>query len=80
LDHLAARNRSAPLYGRARKLLHVEPMSYGAFCGACRLKPADQESFNRFALVGGIPKYWEFVDTSKSAVGLAEELFAGIAR
>jgi AAA+ ATPase superfamily predicted ATPase len=72
-------NRSAPLYGRARKLLHVEPMSYGAFCGACRLKPADEESFNRFALVGGIPKYWEFVDTRKSAVDLAEELFFGFA-
>jgi AAA+ ATPase superfamily predicted ATPase len=72
-------NRSAPLYGRARKLLHVEPMSYGAFCGACRLKPADEESFNRFALVAGIPKYWEFVDTRKSAVDLAEELFFGFA-
>ena len=28
-------NRSAPLYGRARKLVHVRPMSYAAFCGAC---------------------------------------------
>jgi AAA+ ATPase superfamily predicted ATPase len=72
-------NRSAPLYGRARKLVHVEPMSYAAFCGACRLDPAAPESFNRFSIVGGIPKYWEFVDSKRSALQLAEMLFFGFA-
>jgi hypothetical protein len=72
-------NRSAPLYGRARKLLHIEPMSYAAFCMACRLNPADMESFTRFALVGGIPKYWEFVESKASAIDLADELFFGFA-
>ena len=72
-------NRSAPLYGRARKLLHIEPMSYAAFCSACRLNPADMESFARFALVGGIPKYWEFVEPKASAIDLADELFFGFA-
>jgi AAA+ ATPase superfamily predicted ATPase len=72
-------NRSAPLYGRARKLVHVRPMSYAAFCGACRLNPADAESFTRFSIVGGIPKYWEFVDPKASAVDLAEALFFGFA-
>jgi hypothetical protein len=72
-------NRSAPLYGRARKLLHIEPMSYAAFCAACRLNPADMESFTRFALVGGIPKYWEFVKPKASAIDLADELFFGFA-
>ena len=72
-------NRSAPLYGRARKLLHVEPMSYPAFCGACRLNPADPESFSRFSIVGGVPKYWEFVDPKESVVDLAEALFFGFA-
>jgi uncharacterized protein len=72
-------NRSAPLYGRARKLVHVRPMSYAAFCGACRLDAADPESFNRFSIVGGIPKYWEFVDSESSAVQLAETLFFGFA-
>jgi uncharacterized protein len=28
-------NRSAPLYGRARKILSVRPMGYRAFCQAC---------------------------------------------
>ena len=72
-------NRSAPLYGRARKLVHVRPMSYLAFCGACRLNPAEGESFTRFSIVGGIPKYWEFVDPEASALDLAEALFFGFA-
>ena len=70
-------NRAAPLYQRARKLLHVEPMSYQAFCEASGVKPAHQDSFTRFALVGGIPKYWEFVEPRASALDLAEELFFG---
>jgi AAA+ ATPase superfamily predicted ATPase len=72
-------NRSAPLYGRARKMVHVQPMSYTAFCRACRMDPGRPESFSRFALVGGIPKYWEFVDPNRSLVDLAEELFFGFA-
>jgi AAA+ ATPase superfamily predicted ATPase len=72
-------DRSAPLYGRARKLLHVKPMSYAAFCRACRLNPTQIESFTRFALVGGTPKYWEFVDSSASTLELADELFFGFA-
>ena len=70
-------HRAAPLYQRARKLLHVEPMTFQAFCEACALKPGDQESFTRFALVGGIPKYWEFVEPESTALVLAEELFFG---
>jgi AAA+ ATPase superfamily predicted ATPase len=72
-------NRSAPLYGRALKLLHIEPMSYAAFCSACRRKVTDEESFNVFSLVGGIPKYWEFVHPRQTAVSLAEDLFFGFA-
>jgi hypothetical protein len=70
-------NRAAPLYQRARKLLHVEPMTYHAFCEACGLKSGDQESFTRFSLVGGIPKYWEFLEAQASALDLANELFFG---
>lgn len=70
-------NRSAPLYGRASKLLHVHPMDYFAFCSACKLKPQHTQSFERFSLVGGIPKYWEFVDPKASALVLADELFFG---
>jgi uncharacterized protein len=72
-------NRAAPLYNRARKLLQVKPMNYEAFCEACHLDRSSMEAFNRFAMVGGIPKYWEFVDPAQSAIDLAEELFFGFA-
>ena len=68
-------NRTAPLYGRAHKLLHVQPMDYAAFCDACGLKPADMESFEKFSLVGGIPKYWEFVEKGQDVIALAEALY-----
>ena len=72
-------NRGAPLYGRARKLLHVRPMDYSAFCRACGKEAAEPESFEQFACVGGIPKYWEFVEPGQDATGLAEELYFGFA-
>jgi AAA+ ATPase superfamily predicted ATPase len=68
-------HRAAPLYGRARKLLQVRPMDYPAFCAACGQEPGDLESFEKFACVGGIPKYWEFVETGQDVVALAESLY-----
>ena len=68
-------HRAAPLYGRARKLLHVQPMDYAAFCDACGLRRSDADSFEKFACVGGIPKYWEFVEAGQDAVALAESLY-----
>ena len=68
-------HRAAPLYGRARKLLHVQPMDYVAFCDACQLRPGNPDSFEKFACVGGIPKYWEFLEAGQDAVALAESLY-----
>lgn len=68
-------HRAAPLYGRARKLLHVRPMDYAAFCAACGQKPGSLESFEKFACVGGIPKYWEFVEAGQDVVALVESLY-----
>lgn len=70
-------NRSAALFGRARRFLDVAPMSYAAFCGACRLNPVAHESFARFSLVGGVPHYWELMRRGHSAVEVAEDLFFG---
>jgi hypothetical protein len=67
--------RAAPLYGRANKLLHVRPMDYAAFCDARAQDPRMAESFEKFACVGGVPKYWEFVEVSASAVELADSLY-----
>jgi uncharacterized protein len=68
-------HRSAPLFGRAAKFLHVKPMEYEAFCRACRQNPLDMESFEKFACVGGIPKYWEFVEVRQGVVELADSLY-----
>lgn len=70
-------NRSAPLYGRARKLLEITPMGYGAFCSACRLNPTQRDSFTRFAMVGGVPRYWELLEPKQTVLELAEALFFG---
>lgn len=68
-------HRAAALYGRAQKLLQVGPMDYGLFCQACGLAPAAESSFEKFSCVGGIPKYWEFVEAGKSVLDLVETLF-----
>jgi len=68
-------NRGAPLFGRAQKLLAIKPMSYGAFCDACGLDPRDIGTFEKFSCVGGVPRYWEFVEKRQTAVQLAEALF-----
>ena len=68
-------HRAAPLYGRARKLLQVRPMDYAAFCLARGQDPGEMESFEKFACVGGIPKYWEFVEPRQDVVALAESLY-----
>ena len=70
-------NRSAPLFGRARKILEVAPMAYGAFCQACRLNPVASSSFAKFSMVGGVPKYWELISAKQSPIDLAESLFFG---
>lgn len=68
-------HRAAPLYGRANKLLQLQPMDYVAFCHACAQDATDPESFEKFACVGGIPKYWEFVEADQDVISLAEALY-----
>ncbi len=77
--HAQFLDRSAPLFGRAGKLLRVEPMDYRAFCSACGLAVDEMDSFEQFACVGGVPKYWEFIDSSNDVVGLADALYFGFA-
>ena len=72
-------HRAAPLYGRASKLLPISPMNYLAFAEACGLRATQRDTFAKFSIVGGIPKYWEFVEPKRTAVDLAETLFFGFA-
>lgn len=66
---------SAPLYGRAKKTINLEPMSYKEFTKALRLDVKKPASFELFALVGGVPKYWEFIDAKLNPVKQATELY-----
>jgi hypothetical protein len=50
-------------------------MDYAAFCDACDLRLGNPDSFEKFACVGGIPKYWEFVEVGQDAVALVESLY-----
>ncbi len=72
-------NRSAPLFGRATKILHIEPMGYPEFCSALEHPQGSQDSFSKFSLVGGIPKYWEFIEAKMNAIESAENLYFGFA-
>lgn len=55
---------SAPLYGRSQFFIRLEPMTYAWFCKALRLDVSAPESFEKFAVVGGIPHYWKLLDKS----------------
>ncbi|MBX3747176.1 MAG: ATP-binding protein [Verrucomicrobiae bacterium] len=68
-------HRSAPLYGRARKLLQLQPMDYASFCDACDLRRREMDSFEMFSCLGGIPRYWEFLEPGQDPVTLAHTLY-----
>jgi hypothetical protein len=72
-------NRAAPLYGRAQKLLRVDPMDYAAFCQACGQDPGRMASFENYSCVGGIPRYWEFVEPGQDTLALADALYFDLA-
>ncbi len=72
-------DRSASLFGRAQKLLHIRPMDYAAFCEARKLDPGRPDSFSKFALVGGVPKYWELLEARQSPVEAAQSLYFDLA-
>lgn len=70
-------NPTSALYGRAIKLMKLEPLSYESFCKACGLKPSSENAFIQFSLMGGIPKYWEFIEKKQSCISTAEKLYFG---
>ena len=65
----------APLYGRADRIVHLQPMTYADFCSALKLDSECSDSFLKYSLVGGIPKYWELIDPAASALQIAEDLY-----
>ncbi|MBL7670226.1 MAG: ATP-binding protein [Bdellovibrionaceae bacterium] len=68
-------NHSSPLFGRAHRVLKIEPMTYVDFCSACSLKKTDMENFVKYSMVGGLPKYWEAVNSAMHPIELADLLY-----
>lgn len=75
----AALTAEAALFGRASVVLSVRPMKYASFCQALRVVPTRPDAFERFALTGGVPRYWEILrlHRCKDGVAAAEALFFG---
>ena len=65
----------SPLYERAGEILHIRPMQYRHFCEAKGLDHPQKEDFIRYALVGGVPRYWDYIDQRKTISEIAESLY-----
>ena len=55
--HGMVMDRSAPLYGRAREVLKIEPLAAGWLMQALALDATD--AVRAYATWGGVPRYWE---------------------
>ena len=55
--HGLVMDRSAPLYGRAREILKIEPLKVGWLPSALKLE--GEEAIEAYAVWGGVPRYWE---------------------
>jgi len=56
---------TAPLYGRAREIVKVEPLPFPYLSEALRIRRAD-DAVAAFATWGGIPRYWELARGTES--------------
>jgi AAA+ ATPase superfamily predicted ATPase len=70
-------SHGSPLFGRAHRILKVEPMTYVDFCDACNLKKSEMENFIKYSMVGGLPKYWEALKPHCQPIALADLLYFG---
>jgi AAA+ ATPase superfamily predicted ATPase len=65
---------TAPLFGRARALLHLRPISAGYIGEALHLK-SPREQIEVYALLGGMPHYWDlFGQPRGDAAAVIEQL------
>lgn len=67
-------NRTSPLFGRAFREIHVKPMDYINFSKYLNLE-ITQKSFELYSLVGGVPKYWDFLNAHQSIDKNMDSLF-----
>lgn len=64
---------AAPLYGRAREVLKVEPLPFPYLSEALHLRRAE-DAVEAYATWGGIPRYWELADGAPSLQAAQRDL------
>jgi len=64
---------TAPLFGRAREILRIEPMSPRHLRAALGLA-SSREAVERYAIFGGVPRYWELTEPFADARSAATDL------
>lgn len=65
----------SPLHGRAYRELKINAMSFEHFCEYFKIKKNRIKSFELFCLVGGLPKYWQFLDVTKSVLENVNKIY-----
>jgi len=64
---------AAPLYGRAREVLRIEPLAYPYIAQALGLRRAEL-AVEAFATWGGVPRYWELARDHDSLAAAQRDL------
>ena len=64
---------AAPLYGRAREILKIEPLVFPYLSEALRIRRAE-DAVEAFATWGGIPRYWELAENAGSLAAAQRDL------
>jgi hypothetical protein len=66
-------DRAAPLFGRAREILRVAPLPAGWIREALHLRD-DERAVEAFAVLGGVPRYWELAAEHRTLLAAVESL------
>ena len=70
--HGLVMSRKAPLYGRAREIIKIEPLYAGWLMSALAL--SSTEAVKAYATWGGVPRYWELASEYESQEEALEDL------
>ncbi len=67
----------SPLYDRADLIVKVKPMSFKHYLESNGAKKEFIDEFLKFSMMGGIPRYWKYVDRDADVMEVADALFFG---